>query len=114
MVRKLIITAAMLAGFSAGAIAAEPIEGDWKRPTGTIVTFKPCGGAFCAVAKTGPHAGGQAGSMSGTGKKYTGSLTDLDTGKKYTGKAAVNGNTMRLSGCVLGGLICKTETWVRQ
>ena len=52
--------------------------------------------------------------MSGTGNRYKGSLTDLDENKKYKGKASVNGNTMSLAGCVLGGIICKSETWTRQ
>ena len=114
MIRKFITAAALTMAFAVPAIAAEPIEGSWKRSTGTIIKFSPCGGAFCAIVQGGKHNGKQAGSMSGTGNRYKGSLTDLDEDKKYKGKASVNGNTMSLSGCVLGGIICKSETWVRQ
>ena len=100
MIRKLITAAALAAAFTVPAFAAEPIEGKWKRSTGTIIKFSPCGAAFCAIVQNGKHSGKQTGSMSGTGDRYKGTLTDLDANKTYKGKASVNGNTMRLSGCV--------------
>jgi uncharacterized protein (DUF2147 family) len=113
MVRKLILAAFVVA---AGTFAAQAdiIEGDWKRPTGNIVTFKKCGAAFCAIAKTGKFAGQQAGSMSGKDGSYRGTLTDLEAKKTYKGKGKITGNKANMSGCVLGGLICKTEVWVKQ
>ena len=33
--------------------------------------------------------------------------------KIYHGMAQVSGKSMKLSGCVAGGLICKTQTWTR-
>ena len=115
MIRKLITAAALAAAFTAPAFAAEPIEGLWKRmKTGTIINFAPCGGGFCATVKNGGNAGKSIGTMAGTGGRYKGKLTDLETNKTYTGKASVKGNTMNLSGCVAGGLICKTEAWARQ
>lgn len=114
MIRKLITAVVLTVAFAAPTIAAEPIEGLWKRQTGTILKFAPCGAAFCAIVQNGEHKGKQAGSMSGTGARYKGTLTDLSENKTYKGKASVSGNTMKLSGCVAGGLICKTETWTRQ
>jgi uncharacterized protein (DUF2147 family) len=114
MLRKLIAAAALTIVFAAPALSSEPIEGNWKRSTGTIIKFAPCGAAFCATVQNGKNAGKQAGSMAGTGNRYKGTLTDLDANKTYKGKASVNGGTMSLSGCVLGGIICKSETWVRQ
>jgi uncharacterized protein (DUF2147 family) len=52
--------------------------------------------------------------MAGSGAQYSGSITDLAEDKTYKGKAAVDGNSMDLKGCVLGGLICRGETWQRQ
>ncbi|MNF02707.1 hypothetical protein D3C80_2018980 [compost metagenome] len=52
--------------------------------------------------------------MSGTGGSYKGEVNKLDEGKTYTGKASVKGNTLSLSGCVMGGLICKSESLTRQ
>jgi uncharacterized protein (DUF2147 family) len=113
MVRKLILAAVVIA---AGTFAAQAdiIEGDWKRPTGNIVTFKKCGAAFCAIAKTGKFAGQAAGSMTGKDGSYRGTLTDLEAKKTYKGKGKITGNTANMSGCVLGGLICKTEVWTKQ
>ena len=34
-------------------------------------------------------------------------------GKTYTGKIEFLGNIMRLSGCIMNGLICQTEDWRR-
>ena len=33
--------------------------------------------------------------------------------KTYTGKMTFAGKTMQLSGCVLGGLICRSQTWAK-
>ena len=113
MIRKLLLSAAILIG---GTVAshADAIEGNWKRPTGAIVKFQKCGAAYCAIVQTGEFSGQQAGSMSGKNGSYRGSLTDLKEKKTYKGKAKINGGTMSMSGCVLGGLICKTEAWVKQ
>ncbi len=113
MVRKLFLTAAFLAAATV-ASQADAIEGNWKRPTGAIVKFQSCGAAYCAIVQTGEFAGKQAGTMAGKNGVYRGSLTDLKEKKTYKGKAKINGGTMSMSGCVLGGLICKTEAWVKQ
>jgi uncharacterized protein (DUF2147 family) len=52
--------------------------------------------------------------MSGKDGSYKGEVNKLDEGKTYTGKASVKGNTLSLSGCVMGGLICKSESLARQ
>ena len=100
---------------SGAALADEPIVGLWKRPsTGTLIKFSSCGGGYCGIVQSGSHAGKSIGKMTGSGANYSGSITDLDENKTYKGKAVVNGNVMKLSGCVLGGLICKGENWNRQ
>jgi uncharacterized protein (DUF2147 family) len=114
MVRKMLLAAAFLTCTSFAA-KADMIEGNWKRPTGTIVKFQACGAStYCAVVQTGAHKGKQAGSMKGTNGSYRGSLTDLDVNKTYKGKTKITGNKADMAGCVLGGLICKHEVWVKQ
>jgi len=94
---------------------ADPITANWKRPNGIIVKFAPCGTAFCATAVTGPHAGGSAGKLSPNGKGgYAGTLTDLENGKTYNGKGSISGTTLTVSGCILGGLLCRSESWIKQ
>ena len=105
-------TVALLA-FSAQAFA-DPIEKTWVRPNGHHVKFSACGDSFCAVAVSGPHAGGNAGKLKPTGNgKYSGSLTDLDSNKTYTGYGTISGGTLKVSGCVMG-FFCKSENWTAQ
>jgi uncharacterized protein (DUF2147 family) len=93
---------------------ADPIEGSWKRPNGNVVVFAKCGAKFCATAKTGPNAGKSVGTLAAAGGGYKGTLSDPAAGKTYTGKATVSGGTMKMSGCVLGGLLCRGENWTKQ
>jgi uncharacterized protein (DUF2147 family) len=113
MTLKLFIVPATFLALSAAA-QADPIEGSWKRPSGVIVAFAKCGAKFCATAKTGPNAGKSVGSLAANGKGYAGTLTDPSAGKSYTGKATIAGGALKVSGCVLGGLVCKSENWAKQ
>ena len=97
------------------AYADEAIVGTWKRPNGTIISYAACGGGkYCGTVQTGEYKGKSIGSMSGKDGSYKGEVNKLDEGKTYTGKASVKGNTLSLSGCVMGGLICKSESLTRQ
>jgi len=101
--------------FAAVAAAAEPIEGTWKRPNGTLIRYAASGGGqFCGTVMTGEYKGKSIGCMSGSGSNYKGKVNKLDEGKTYNGKATVKGNTLALAGCVLGGIICKSENLTRQ
>ncbi|WP_210487224.1 DUF2147 domain-containing protein [Microvirga antarctica] len=44
---------------------------------------------------------------------FSGQLYNYKDGRTYAGKAVFEGGAMRLSGCVLGGLICRTQVWAR-
>lgn len=47
------------------------------------------------------------------GEGFTGQLYNYKDGKTYKGKMAFQGKAMQLSGCVLGGLICRSQTWTK-
>ena len=47
------------------------------------------------------------------GNKYKGNLTSTEDGNTYSGTVVMGASSLQLSGCVLGGLICKNETWSR-
>ncbi|TPI40735.1 DUF2147 domain-containing protein [Mesorhizobium sp. B3-1-6] len=95
----------------AGAAWADPIEGSWKTQSGETATIGG-GGSFSITLKTGKYAGKTIGSMKATGdNKYAGNITDPANDKTYSGKATLTGTTLKMSGCVLGGLICKSQTW---
>jgi len=48
------------------------------------------------------------------GDKWEGQVYNAEDGGTYTGSFAMTGaNTAELKGCVMGGLICKGQTWTR-
>jgi uncharacterized protein (DUF2147 family) len=115
MIRHVLIAATASLAFTATTLAAEPIEGTWKRPTtGVLIKYSASGGnKFCGTVMTGEYKGQSIGCMSGSGNSYKGTVNKLDEGKTYSGTAKVNGNSMKLSGCV-AMVLCKSETLARQ
>ena len=123
MVSTLRITlgAVILSAVATAAIAADP-AGNWVRPsTGTIVKFYACGASLCAkiVSVKDKSKQGTVGTviMSGAKKisdtKWEGDLLNTDDGQTYSGVVTLTGGGLNLKGCVLGGIICKGETWER-
>ncbi|MBB6012354.1 uncharacterized protein (DUF2147 family) [Aquamicrobium lusatiense] len=106
--------AALAIIMTAGVAFADPIEGSWKRPNGTVISYAGGGAKYCGTVMTGEYKGKSIGCMEGSNGAYKGTVNKLDEGKTYNGKASVSGNTLSLSGCVLGGLICKSEKLTRQ
>ena len=96
-----------------GAASAASIEGKWRTQAGANAVISKCGGAFCIKITSGQHSGKRIGQVSGSGSSYSGSVTDPANGKTYSGRARVNGNTLKLSGCV-AKILCKTQTWTRR
>jgi uncharacterized protein (DUF2147 family) len=48
------------------------------------------------------------------GDKWEGKVYNAEDGGTYTGSFTMTGaNTAELKGCVMGGLICKGQTWTR-
>ncbi|WP_027164868.1 DUF2147 domain-containing protein [Mesorhizobium sp. WSM3224] len=95
----------------AGAAWADPIEGNWKTQAGDTAAIGGSG-SFSITLKDGKYAGKTIGSLKAAGdNKYAGSITDPANDKTYSGKATLSGTSLKMSGCVLGGLICKSQTW---
>ncbi len=110
-----LLTSALLSASVVSSFAAEPIVGTWKRANGTLIKYSSAGGTkYCGKVLTGEYKNKSIGCMSGTGGSYVGEVKKLDEGKTYTGKAKVRGNTLKLAGCVLAGVICKSENLKRQ
>ena len=102
------------AGFGlmmAGTANADPIEGNWKMPSGYNARIAPCSAGYCLTYTTGPYKGKTFGTMKPSGGgAYAGSVTDYTKGgKQYSGKGKLSGNSLSVSGCVLGGLICRSQ-----
>ncbi|WEX07701.1 DUF2147 domain-containing protein [Chelativorans sp. AA-79] len=112
MLKPMLAASLLLA--ATGAAFADPIEGQWRTRSGSTAEIADCGGAYCITMKTGPHAGKEIGRFSAAGGgSYTGTVTDPASDKTYKGKGSLDGNSFRMGGCVLGGLICRNETWTR-
>lgn len=114
------MTAATVVAFSGSSAYAASPYGTWLRPsTGGKIQAYQCGGGLGLKVTASPTPAniGQiimCGAKDVGGGRFEGSIKNLDDGQTYSGVVEVNGNTMNLSGCVLGGLICKTDTWKRQ
>ncbi|MFD1883330.1 DUF2147 domain-containing protein [Paracoccus pacificus] len=122
---------ALAAGFAllgGAAMAADPIEGIWQTQPDdgafAFVTIKPCGPNFCGnITKTfkgkdeydSPNLGKPIviDMAPQGGGRYEGKVWRPSNNKIYMGKVSVNGKAMSLSGCVAGGLICKSQDWVK-
>jgi uncharacterized protein (DUF2147 family) len=99
-----------------GAALADPIEGNYRTPkSGSTAKVAPCGASFCMTYTSGEFSGKRFATFKANGNgTYSGTLTDYtDGGKEYTGKAKLVGRNIKVSGCILGGLICQGETFTR-
>ena len=103
----------LYAGLAAvAAMAAEPIEGNWKTASGETAAIAECGGGFCITIKSGRYAGKAIGRLEGSGGSYDGTITDPAEDKTYSGSGTVSGNSLKMKGCVMA-VLCKTQTWTR-
>ena len=125
------IIGAAIVMLGGGALAAEP-TGVWLSESGdTQVEIAPCGDVLCGTivaakgngkdeknpdaAKRGQPLVGvrMIWDMAPSGDGYSGKLYNYTNGKVYSGKVEPEGDTMKLSGCVAGGLFCRSQTWTR-
>jgi uncharacterized protein (DUF2147 family) len=105
---------------AAPAFAGE-ITGDWKRSDGrSRIRMAHCGDAVCGTITwlRDPESPARVGQQVFFGLKpadggWSGSAFNPEDGKTYSGKVTVSGSSMTTSGCVLGGLFCKSVNWVR-
>lgn len=104
------------------AASAQDATGVWMRENGrSQVRIAPCGGALCGVISwlrdsSGPSKVGQRvfyGMVPQGDGTWSGHAFNPEDGKTYNGTMTLSGNSLTTSGCVLGGLICKSVHWSR-
>lgn len=115
-------TLALAAAILAPAALAQDASGVWLRDNGNSrVRIAPCGDALCGTIAwlKDPAGPGKVGQRvfydmkpSGAGA-WAGKAFNPEDGKTYTGKMSLSGATLTTSGCVLGGIICKSVNWKR-
>jgi uncharacterized protein (DUF2147 family) len=119
---------------SLGAAQAQPSDpsGIYLSETGeTRVRIAKCGEVHCGTILSvqgeakdvnNPDAGLKSRNLVGihmisdirpAPDGFTGKLYNYKGGRTYTGKMTFAGKAMQLSGCVLGGLICRSQTWAK-
>ena len=106
-----------------GPSLADDIFGTWLRDNGALqVKFEPCGDAICGNVvwiKPGSDSKAKVGQrlffeMRPNGaNSWTGKAASPDSGSIYSGKMSVEGSTLSTSGCMVGGLVCKSANWRR-
>lgn len=123
--------AAALSLVSGAAFAADPVEGTWKtKPDDNgkygYVQIAPCGDKLCGVLiKAFDSSGAETASdnigkqivwdmvPNGDGTYGSGKVWAPDRDKTYNSKMTLSGDTLSVSGCVLGGLICRASEFTR-
>ena len=104
-----------------GPSRAYDIFGTWLRDNGALqVKFEPCGDAICGNVvwiKPGSDSKAKVGQrlffeMRPNGaNSWTGKAASPDSGSVYSGKMSIEGTGLNTSGCMVGGLICKSVNW---
>jgi uncharacterized protein (DUF2147 family) len=112
----------LLLAASAMPALAQDVTGTWLRDTGASrVRFAKCGEAMCGSIvwlkdTAGPAKIGQRiffdMKPNGAGK-WSGSAFNPEDGKTYSGTMTLAGDNLTTSGCVLGGMICRSVKWSR-
>ena len=116
---------------AAGAAFADPAEGVWKtKPddNGNFghVQISPCGAKICGVLIKAFDGGGAEMASENIGKQIvwdmvpngdgtysSGKVWAPDRDKTYKAKMVLDGNALGVSGCVLGGAVCRESMWSR-
>ena len=120
---RFVLSAFPIFVFATPAFAQSSPFGVWTRPsTGTTVEFYDCSAKLCAKVKSVKDPAQREGVgkviMTGAVKagdnQWKGDLLNLEDGQTYSGVVTLEGpKALNLKGCVLGGLVCKGETWTR-
>ncbi|WP_322889643.1 MULTISPECIES: DUF2147 domain-containing protein [unclassified Yoonia] len=126
--KHLILAAAAAFALASAASAQDAALGTWQTEVDdgafAYVTMDQCGAAVCGtIARTfnteGEYASPNIGrqiviNMAPNGDgSYQGQVWRPSNDRIYVGKMDVEGNALRLRGCVAGGLICASQNWVR-
>jgi uncharacterized protein (DUF2147 family) len=133
--RRFVIGAAAaacaLAGGSASSRSADEFNGVWKNPKNTVhLRLRPCGPRICGdvvwateTARADAARGGKAelvgqqllrDFMRGDDGLARGKVYVPDLGVTFKGSAQhVNEDAIKVKGCLVGGLICRSQVWTR-
>lgn len=107
------------------------VAGTWLNPRGTVaVKTGDCRGRLCGWVSWASEEAIQDAKESGTSNlvgtellqdyqakgpgKWVGMVYVPDMGRRFTSNIVqLNANQLKISGCILGGLVCKSQIWHR-
>ena len=116
---------------AAGGTVADPAVGLWSNPKGSLqVRTRKCGEQLCAtIVGASPKTMAKAQKAGVTGLigtelfsnfrpdgdgDWAGTLFVPDKGKRVSSTLETNqGRSVKVSGCLIGRFLCKTQTWNR-
>nr|WP_295660100.1 DUF2147 domain-containing protein [Polymorphobacter sp.] len=127
------ILAAVTVVAAAAPLNAAPsrIAGTWRNPAGSVeVAMAPCGPRLCGTVVWANEKARDDAANGGTERligtqlfrgldadgpgHWTGEVFVPDIGQTVAGTLAqVDANALEVSGCVIPGLVCQTQTWTR-
>lgn len=130
MNRLFLTVAAILV--AAPALAADPVEGLWQtvpddNGNSGHIRIAACGEALCGTLVTSFDKAGKPMTSANIGKQIVwdmvaegggayggGKVWSPDRNKTYAAKMQLTGDSLAVSGCVMGGLICRNGgIWTR-
>ena len=122
---------AALTSVAAMPLHAAGITGTWHNPAGSVeVKMAPCGPRLCGTVVWANDKARDDAANGGTDRlvgtqlfrgleadgpgHWTGEVFVPDIGQTIAGTLAqVDANALEVSGCVIPGLMCQTQTWTR-
>jgi len=117
--------------FAGTADAQTPPSGVWRNPANSVhVRIQPCGREMCGIVVWASPRAQQKARAAGTGNligaqlfrqfraqggnSWGGRVFVPDRAQTVPGTLRVAGpNRVVASGCLLGGLVCRSQTWTR-
>lgn len=114
------MSAESLLASSAPTAPSAPV-GEWRTADGSAtVAIRPCGDNLCGFIATttspqDPTIGRQIFyDMKPRGDAWSGTIVDIQDGQRYSGHISLVGETtLKVEGCVMGGMFCGGERWAR-
>jgi uncharacterized protein (DUF2147 family) len=107
---------------AAAAAGSDDIFGHWSRGDGAAkVKVVPCGGNICAIntwikdpAKQNEKVGDKLiFTIKPASDQWSGSAFDPQRNLELSAKLKATGDSMETTGCIVGGLICRSTRWSR-
>ena len=116
--------------FAGTADAQTPPSGVWRNPANSVhVRIQPCGREMCGTVVWASERARQKARAAGTpnligaqlfrqfraqgGDRWGGRVFVPDRARTVAGTMRVMGRNAVVSGCLMGGLVCRSQTWTR-